>query len=1053
MIQVIVVRKLAILSIILFFIGYSFGLTLRVGTYENPPLSFEKDGEVVGIFPDVLNHIAKSEGWKFEYTYTTQDEAIEKLKSGELDVVFPLGKSEERERFFRFNDEPLFYNWGVVYTKSDLNLKNFLDLEGERIGGMRTDIYYDDETYGIKSLLKKFGVKCSFHDYKTYREVFEALRSGEIDVGIVNRTFGDFHSKEYKLKKTGLIFSPRGLFLMFNKDNPIVDEIISILDDHISKLKKKSDSFYYATIDKYMAGMKVEIPGWIRRILIGSILIIIVLILLVLILRKLVQMKTAELVKKREETLKLYDNIKKTDKLLQDFISLTSKMIFMEMDERKFMDQVLNTALKLIPKARYGSVSVFEGENWRLVTALEHDVEKLRKLPLKRSYAIVPERTIVVDRINERNKNVFPKDLFEEFRKLSKPVKETIISPIRVSGETVGLFTMDIPEGSVENFDDSDVETAENFARIVSAFYMIRKYAQELQEKNRELIAVNEELKATNEELSTTNEEIERLYTDLENTMNKFQDFITLMSQMHMMESNEEYFLNEVLDTALDIVPKAKYGSISLFEDGRWRFVALRGHRMEALKDIPLKKEDSIASTLDRATIVRNLMEWNRRGKPPEVFKALSEATLPIKSSIIAPLKLEDEVVGFISLDIPEDQDEDFTERDVEIVDKFANIVLTFYTLRIREKELKEKTKELEESFERFRKALTVVAKVAVMEIEETTFFNEMLDLALELIPKADYGSISIFEGDEWKFVATRGHDLNILQKIPLKRRYAVVENRVRIIDRILEEDKHTFPEDVMKMMEKASKPIKSTLLAPLMIGEEIFGFFALDIADGKNAIFSEHDVEMVDKFAKIISGFHVVRMYQKSQGKFFKNVILALVKALENYDIYTKGHSERVAAYSTMLAEKMGMNKNNIKMIYWASLVHDMGKIFVPRNILNKPGKLTKEEFEYIKEHPKKSAEILMEVERMEDIARIVMYHHERWDGKGYPYGLKENDIPIESRIIAIADSYDAMISERPYRRAFTKEEALREIERCSGTQFDPDLARLFVKLMRKRR
>ena len=128
---------------------------------------------------------------------------------------------------------------------------------------------------------------------------------------------------------------------------------------------------------------------------------------------------------------------------------------------------------------------------------------------------------------------------------------------------------------------------------------------------------------------------------------------------------------------------------------------------------------------------------------------------------------------------------------------------------------------------------------------------------------------------------------------------------------------------------------------------------------------------------------------------------------------------------------------------------MHDIGKIIVPRSILNKTGKLTREEYEIVKRHTLKGYEILMEVDGMEEIAKIVKHHHERWDGNGYPDGLREEQIPFESRILAITDAFDAMTSARPYRAPLSVEEALKEISENGGTQFDPNLARIFVQMI----
>jgi len=215
---------------------------------------------------------------------------------------------------------------------------------------------------------------------------------------------------------------------------------------------------------------------------------------------------------------------------------------------------------------------------------------------------------------------------------------------------------------------------------------------------------------------------------------------------------------------------------------------------------------------------------------------------------------------------------------------------------------------------------------------------------------------------------------------LPLKREYAVVYiESTKIVDRIMDRNKALMPPELFEEFSKAAKPIKSTILAPLRFGGKLIGFFSLDIPEGSEETFSKQDVEIVDKFSRIISGFYAARRYMEVEGKFHRNVAIALVKALESCDPCMKGHSERVARYAIDLAERLNFDKGMIREVYWAGLVHDIGKIIVPRSILHKAGKLTKEEYEVVKKHALKGYEILMEVEGMDEIAKIVKHHHER--------------------------------------------------------------------------
>jgi HD-GYP domain-containing protein (c-di-GMP phosphodiesterase class II) len=177
-----------------------------------------------------------------------------------------------------------------------------------------------------------------------------------------------------------------------------------------------------------------------------------------------------------------------------------------------------------------------------------------------------------------------------------------------------------------------------------------------------------------------------------------------------------------------------------------------------------------------------------------------------------------------------------------------------------------------------------------------------------------------------------------------------------------------------------------------------------------------------------------------------FRQTIRGLASAIDKMDRYTSGHSERVAGYAQLLAIKLGLPEPQVELIRQAALMHDIGKIGCVLN-LNKPGKLTDDEYEVFKQHPLHGRDILTPITFLHPLIPGVHLHHERFDGRGYPLGLKGQNIPLIARIISVADTYDAMTSNRSYRRALPHEVAINEIERCSATQFDPDIASSFVE------
>ncbi len=178
-------------------------------------------------------------------------------------------------------------------------------------------------------------------------------------------------------------------------------------------------------------------------------------------------------------------------------------------------------------------------------------------------------------------------------------------------------------------------------------------------------------------------------------------------------------------------------------------------------------------------------------------------------------------------------------------------------------------------------------------------------------------------------------------------------------------------------------------------------------------------------------------------------STIETLNKTLEAKDPYTSGHANRVEEYSVKLAEAYGLSYDSIQNIQKAAVLHDIGKIAVNDNILNKADKLTELEFNEIRKHPTVGADILSKMDFLGEVSNIVRYHHERFDGKGYPEGLEGDKVPLEAYILSIADAYDAMTTDRPYRKGMTNQVALEEIEKNAGTQFHPNLAETFITIM----
>lgn len=202
--------------------------------------------------------------------------------------------------------------------------------------------------------------------------------------------------------------------------------------------------------------------------------------------------------------------------------------------------------------------------------------------------------------------------------------------------------------------------------------------------------------------------------------------------------------------------------------------------------------------------------------------------------------------------------------------------------------------------------------------------------------------------------------------------------------------------------------------------------------------------------FGPLLMARYSFKIYMDLRRSYLETV-QALSKALEAKDPITSGHAERVSKYAIDIARELKLSEAKIDRIRYAALLHDIGKIGIADGILKKPGSLSEDEFDNIKKHPVIGYEILKDIDFLRDVARIIRYHHERYDGTGYPDRLKGKEVPIESYILAVADAFDAMTHDRPYRKALSVEEAAAVISREAGWQFHPEVAKAFLRIKDK--
>lgn len=239
---------------------------------------------------------------------------------------------------------------------------------------------------------------------------------------------------------------------------------------------------------------------------------------------------------------------------------------------------------------------------------------------------------------------------------------------------------------------------------------------------------------------------------------------------------------------------------------------------------------------------------------------------------------------------------------------------------------------------------------------------------------------------------------------------------------------------------------LRQLIVVPLVENRNLYGWMAaFNNRSGKE--FGTTEAKLLSSVATILGIHSGNRELYRQQAEFLASVVRALVSAIDAKDPYTCGHSDRVARIAVRLAREMQCSSQMLHTIYMAGLLHDIGKIGIDDQVLRKPGALTKEEFEHIKQHPELGYRILADLRQMADVLPIVLHHHEQWDGRGYPAGLRGDQTPLLARITAVADAFDAMTSDRPYRKGMPVEKVEEIFRKGAGQQWDPQVIEAYFR------
>ncbi|OGT99321.1 MAG: phosphohydrolase [Geobacteraceae bacterium GWC2_48_7] len=310
----------------------------------------------------------------------------------------------------------------------------------------------------------------------------------------------------------------------------------------------------------------------------------------------------------------------------------------------------------------------------------------------------------------------------------------------------------------------------------------------------------------------------------------------------------------------------------------------------------------------------------------------------------------------------------------------------------------------------------------------------------------ADAASLLLLDQEtgELYFEVSTGEKRAKLKEIRLKPGQGIAGWIVRRGGAMIIDDVQNHPRFYRDVDNSTGYETRSMLISPVASKERIWGVLqALNKIDGS---FTDEDLEMLEALSDMVGTAIEKAMLHQELQETFLGIIMAFAGALEKRDSYTGGHTKRVCSYSLATGYRLDLNQTQLDELKLSAILHDIGKIGVSDKVLQKNGKLEPEEFAEMKSHPELGAEIMEHVKSLRTMLAGVRPHHEKFDGTGYPDRIKGSEIPLTARIIAVADTFDAMTSNRPYRTALSHETALKELKAFAGIQFDPEVVEAFI-------
>ncbi len=672
-------------------------------------------------------------------------------------------------------------------------------------------------------------------------------------------------------------------------------------------------------------------------------------------------------------------------KKLQALVSVFSE-IDINKDLTETARQLLNAMMRLIRRGNAGSVIIKDGKNF-VFTAVDGYPKFVEGKTLTENEIMpsVKDKPFVIKRIYDLAEKTLKENLRPESRKL---FKEIGTSRIKSTIEAPLIVDGEYYGGIfIDNFEDENAFSDDDLKIAES----VSKLAS---------LVIKSKL----------------LINSLKDTEDKLFSVMENFSKLDISASEEEFF-GKILSIGKKLIPQADAGSATLKTGESYKYVAAFGYG-DILKKLRLRADVSYNVQTRAAMIVRDIAKFNAKHLTAEELDILRKAgAFKIKQSVVAPIIVNGEYLGGIFLDSFESEENVFTDKEIKVVSALSKLASIFVGARIAYQKLKIVNNFNESSLKLFHEA----------NIKGT----------MENVLEVAYDALSFIYGSALQEVAVWGKYGNeaVLIKFDGKRVYRIPIS----------------PES----FEIATSGKKSLFIekgddihpfAQAVIYSDVSNMPVFRMRFSKSKSFSREEKEFVERFGREVINLYQASEYYSQFKNTLANYILSVGNAISAYDPYTEGHSLRVGFLSLHIARKLGLNQKEMGMLLFAAILHDVGKIGIPQEILLKPGKLGPDEMAVIRRHPAEGEKIVKPINP--EAAKIIRHHHENWDGTGYPDGLKGEQIPLLSRIITVADVFDALTTNRPYRKAFDFKKAMDIMHRDKGKMFDPEIFEAFLTI-----